>query len=91
MNSSRSSLRDVSASAQCRRLVERLRVGSINSFEIIEELNICRPGARISDLRADGYVIHTRLADLIDAQGFKHPRVATYTLIAEPVEKAAAA
>lgn len=90
MNVSRPNLRDVSSTAQCRRLVERLRTGSINSFEITDELNICRPGARISDLRAAGYVIHTRLADLIDAQGFKHPRVATYTLIAEPSEKVAA-
>lgn len=90
MTDSRPNLRDVSASAQCRRLVERLRIDSINSFEITAELNICRPGARIADLRAAGYVIHTRLADLVDAQGFKHPRVATYTLIAEPAEKVAA-
>ena len=90
MNASRPNLRDVSSTAQCRRLVERLRVDSINSFEITADLNICRPGARIADLRAAGYVIHTRLADLIDAHGFKHPRVATYTLIAEPAEKVAA-
>lgn len=90
MNDSQRSLRDISAPAQCRRLVERLRVGSINSFEITADLNICRPGARISDLRGAGYVIHTRLTDLVDAHGFKHPRVATYTLIAEPAEKVAA-
>lgn len=90
MTSPRSELRDVSASAQCRRLLERMRTASINSFEIIEELNICRPSARIADLRADGYVIHTRLSDLVDGQGFKHPRCATYTLISEPSEQVAA-
>lgn len=54
---SRNRLADVSATAQCARLLERLKVGSINSFEIVSELNICRPGARIADLRADGHPI----------------------------------
>lgn len=90
MTAPRSNLRDVSAPAQCRRLVERLRIDSINSFEIVAELNICRPGARIADLRAAGYVIHTQLSDLVDAQGFKHPRVATYHLMAEPSQQVAA-
>ena len=71
---SRNRLTDVSATAQCARLLERLQTGSINSFEIVSELNICRPGARI--------------ADLIDEHGFKHPRVATYYLTA--AEEAAA-
>lgn len=83
MNTSRSNLRDISASAQCTRLLERLRLGPINSFEIAAELNICRPGARISDLRASGHQIHTRLTDLVDEYGYRHPRVATYSLLRE--------
>lgn len=90
MTAHNSKLRDVSAPAQCRRLVERLRVGPINSFEITDQLNICRPGARIADLRGAGYEIRTCLADLIDGQGFKHPRVATYHLMAEPTDQVAA-
>jgi hypothetical protein len=86
----RRSIADTSVHAQARRLLERMRTAPINSFEIIEELNICRPSARIADLRADGYEIHTRLSDLIDGQGFKHPRCATYTLLSEPVQKVAA-
>jgi hypothetical protein len=78
---SRNRLADVSATAQCARLLERLKVGSINSFEIVSELNICRPGARIADLRASG-PIRTHLSDLVDEHGFKHPRVATYYLTA---------
>lgn len=74
------SLRDVSATAQCRRLLERLQAGPINSFEIISELNICRPGARIAELRAAGHPIQTNRSDLVDAHGYKHPRVATYYL-----------
>lgn len=79
---SRNRLADVSATAQCARLLERLKVGSINSFEIVSELNICRPGSRIADLRADGHQIRTHLSDLVDEHGFRHPRVATYYLTA---------
>ncbi len=78
-----SGMGNVSATAQCKRLLERLRRGPINSFEIADELNICRPGARISELRGSGHNIHTRLADLTDANGYKHPRVAIYSLLSE--------
>lgn len=87
--SARRRLADMSTDAQCRRLLERLRIGPINSFEIIDELIICRPSARIADLRGAGCDIRTRLSDLKDAQGFVHPRAATYYLIAEPVAAAA--
>lgn len=82
-------LRDVSASSQCRRLLERLRAGPINSFEITAELNICRPGARISELRAEGHPIRTHRATIEDAYGYKHPGVATYYLSTEPVAEVA--
>ena len=84
MNDSRpKSLRNVSASSQCRRLLERLRAGPINSFEITAELNICRPGARICELRAEGHSIKTHRRTIVDAQGYKHPGVAVYYLSAE--------
>jgi hypothetical protein len=86
MSNSRSSLRNTSTSAQCYRLLERLRLRPINSFQITSELNICRPGARIADLRSGGHNIHTRLTDLIDAEGYRHPRVATYSLLSAEVE-----
>lgn len=81
MNASRSkSLRDVSADSQRARLLKRLQAGPVNTFEAITELNICRPGARVADLRKAGHPIKTYLSDLIDAQGFRHPRCATYYL-----------
>lgn len=82
-------LRDVSANSQCRRLLERLRLGHINSFEITAELNICRPGARISELRADGHPIKSYRTTIEDAYGYKHPGVAVYFLSAEPVAEVA--
>lgn len=82
-------LRDVSAASQCRRLLERLRAGQINSFEITAELNICRPGARISELRSEGHPIKTYLTTIEDAYGYKHPRVAVYYLSTEPAAEVA--
>ena len=88
MNDSRpKNLRDVRASSQCRRLLERLRAGPINSFEIAAELNIWRPSARISELRAEGHNIKTHRRTIEDAQGYKHPGVATYYLSTEPVAR----
>ncbi|WP_371135467.1 helix-turn-helix domain-containing protein [Pseudomonas sp. PD9R] len=81
-----SSINDNSRNAQNTRLVSRLRAGSADTFMIMRELNICRPGARICDLRSVGYVIYTQLITLEDEWGRKHPRVAFYTLLAEPQE-----
>lgn len=80
-DSSRSkSLRDVSIGSQRARLLKRLQAGPVNTFEAMSELNICRPGARISELRGLGHRIGTHLTDLIDAQGFRHPHCAVYYL-----------
>ena len=80
----KSHLNDISANAQLARFIERLRQGPIDTFTVTRELNICRPGARICDLRNAGYVIYTQLKTLEDEWGRKHPRVAFYTLLAEP-------
>lgn len=81
-----SRVNDNSRNAQIARLLSRLRAGSTDTFTIMRELNICRPGARICDLRDAGYVIHTQLTTLEDEWGRKHPRIAFYTLMAEPQE-----
>lgn len=80
----KSHVNDTSRSAQNARLVPRMRQGSIDTFTIMRDLNICRPGARICDLRNAGYVIHTQLITLEDEWGRKHPKIALYTLLAEP-------
>lgn len=80
-------LHDTSGSAQRTRLLAYLRQhGSINTFEAIRLLNIVRPGARISELRAKGYNIATHLGTLKDDQGREHQGVATYYLSACAVE-----
>ncbi|WP_460114818.1 helix-turn-helix domain-containing protein [Pseudomonas sp. H3_G03] len=85
-NHNNSHITDNSRNAQNARLVSRLRGGSTDTFTIMRELNICRPGARICDLRNAGYVIYTQLTTLEDEWGRTHPRIAFYTLLAEPLE-----
>lgn len=75
---------NTSINAQNARLGSRLREGPADTFAIMRELNICRPGARICDLRNAGYVIHTQLITLEDEWGRKHRKIARYTLLAEP-------
>ncbi len=76
--------------AQNTRLVAHLRLGQADTFTTMRELNICRPGARICDLRASGYEIITTRTMLTDEWGRTHRGVAIYTLIAEPTQKVAA-
>lgn len=73
-------LRDVSAACQRARLLERLQAGPIDTVTARLELNVLHPAARIQELRADGYNIRTHRRTVEDAQGFKHPGVATYYL-----------
>jgi hypothetical protein len=80
----KSHVNDTSQAAQNARLVQRMRQGPVDTFTIMRELNICRPGARICDLRNAGYAIHTQLITLEDEWGRKHPKIALYALLAEP-------
>ncbi|UWF49664.1 helix-turn-helix domain-containing protein [Pseudomonas sp. N3-W] len=81
---------NTSANAQNARLVPHLRLGQSDTFTIMRELNICRPGARICDLRNAGYKIITNRITMTDEWGRIHRGVAIYTLISEPGAKVAA-
>jgi hypothetical protein len=81
---------NTSINAQNARLAARVEQGSIDTFAIMRELNICRPGARICDLRAAGYKILTNRITLTDEWGRTHRGVAVYTMIAKPSQKVAA-
>ncbi|MFK7604910.1 MULTISPECIES: helix-turn-helix domain-containing protein [unclassified Pseudomonas] len=81
---------NTSTNAQNARLVPHLRLGQSDTFTIMRELNICRPGARICDLRNAGYKIITNRNVLTDEWGATHSGVALYTLIAKPSAKVAA-
>lgn len=86
----KSRIQNTSISAQNARLAERIEQGSVDTFAIMRELNICRPGARICDLRNAGYSIITNRIVLTDEWGRTHRGVALYTLIAKPNPKVAA-
>ncbi|MNJ31056.1 hypothetical protein D3C77_256760 [compost metagenome] len=86
----KSRLQNTSITAQNARLAERIEQGSVDTFAIMRELNICRPGARICDLRNSGYNIVTNRVVLTDEWGRTHRGVALYTLIAKPGGKVAA-
>jgi hypothetical protein len=79
-----------SINAQNARLVLHLRLGQSDTFTIMRDLNICRPGARICDLRNAGYKIITTRTTMTDEWGRIHRGVAVYTLIAEPGAEVAA-
>ena len=81
---------NTSINAQNARLVAHLRLGQSDTFTIMRELNICRPGARICDLRNAGYKIITNRITMTDEWGRIHKGVAVYTMIAEPGAKVAA-
>ncbi|WP_137820944.1 helix-turn-helix domain-containing protein [Pseudomonas sp. D(2018)] len=71
---------DTSAAAQRVRLLERLRLGPVDTITARRELNIMAPAPRVKELREAGYPIHTHLIRLNDDQGRPHRRVAQYYL-----------
>lgn len=73
-------LDDSSTNAQRTRLLSRLQLGPIDTFSIMRELNICRPSARISELRAAGHAIRTHRISTTDDQGRTHHGIALYYL-----------
>lgn len=76
------SITDTSTAAQRLRLLAHLRHEAIDTITARRDLNVMMPAARVKELRWAGHNIATRLADLYDDQGRKHPRVAVYTLLA---------
>jgi hypothetical protein len=76
-------LNSVSAASQRARIMKRLREGPATTLELMVELNVLRPGARICELRADGHPIKTHLIDELDPWGRPHSRMARYFLSTE--------
>lgn len=71
---SRSNITATSAPAQRARLLERLLLGPVSTFDARYEMNIMALAPRIKELRERGHLILT--APL----GFKHAGVAVYYL-----------
>lgn len=74
---------DTSAHTQRLQILAHLRVESHNTLELRDKGHMA-PAPRIMELRAKGYVIHTRFEDAKDKYGIVHRRVARYFLISEP-------
>lgn len=77
-----------STHSQRARILARLREAPATTIELMEELNILRPGARITELRQAGHDIRTHLQEVIDPWGRKHSRVALYYLPTQAGEAA---
>lgn len=71
-----------STDRQNKRVLDRLRRGPVTSCELIRDLDIIRPSARIYDLRKDGHQIVTAW-DWDRVNGTDH-RVGRYVLLTEP-------
>ncbi len=73
-------LDNTSTHAQRARLLERLRLGPIDTITARHELNVMMPAARIKELRDNGHAIKTHRLTLTDEQGRTHHGVALYFL-----------
>ena len=71
---------DTSASAQRVRLLERLQLGPVSTFDARFDMNIMTPAPRIKELREQGHPILTDRQTLTDPLGFEHEGVAVYYL-----------
>lgn len=72
--------------AQYKRILEALRIRPQTSYDL-RRLGIYQAPARIKELRDRfSYSISTDPVVIVDRDGYRHARVALYTLIAEPAE-----
>jgi len=71
---------------QYNRIIEALRIRPQTSYDL-RRLGVYQAPARIKELRDKfDYSITTDPVVIVDRDGFRHARVALYTLVAEPVE-----
>ncbi|MDT4848503.1 Helix-turn-helix domain protein [compost metagenome] len=77
-------IHDTSGHAQRVRLLNRLKLGPVDTFTAIQELNIPRPDARVAELRAAGHQIQTQHVTLTDHHGRAHHGVALFYLNTVP-------
>lgn len=70
--------------AQRTRIIEALRLRPRTSYDL-RRLGIYQDPARIKELRDRfGYGITTDPVVIVDRDGYRHARVALYTLVSEP-------
>lgn len=66
--------------AQRQRLMDALRAGPKNSYEL-RRLGIYQAPTRVFELRRQGHDIVTERISLTDEEGYPHPRCALYRLV----------
>jgi hypothetical protein len=71
--------------AQQERILEALRSGPRTSYELRRDpVGSYQNPTRIFELRQQGYEIETSRVVVVDQDGYVHPGVALYALVAEP-------
>ncbi len=79
-NTVKFSAKSSATEAQHQRILESLRLRPHTSHEL-RCLGIYQVATRIKELRAIGFNIQTHRVNLVDHDGFWHPRCALYSLI----------
>lgn len=70
--------------AQNRKLVAFLKLRDQHTYELRKQ-GISHPAGRVQDLEEEGYVINSDRITVVDENGFRHPNVALYSLVSEPL------
>lgn len=79
--------RSTATEAQLDRAVGMLCAGEQSTFAL-RKAGVMQTSTRIFELRRRGYNIATTRRDLFDADGYRHERVAVYTLLGKPEGRA---
>ena len=74
------SAQDTRSESQRARIIARLKERPATTIDMMKELNVMRPAARIRELRDLGHDIRTHLMEVEDEWGRTHTRVALYYL-----------
>jgi hypothetical protein len=72
--------RDMSAAAQCKRVLEYLKAGSQSTYSLRSK-GISHPAMRIKELIKLGFRIASGRVTAVDSDGFSHHGVALYELV----------
>lgn len=78
------SAKSTATEAQYARILAALEIRPHNSIEFRRWLGCLQIAARIMELRGMGYDITTDRITITDDEGFTHPGVALYSLVAGP-------
>ncbi|VWB88185.1 hypothetical protein BLA6993_05493 [Burkholderia lata] len=72
--------RDMSAAAQCKRVLEYLKADGQTTYSLRSK-GISHPAQRIKELVRLGYQICSHRVSAVDSDGFLHANVARYSLL----------